>query len=251
MAEVRAENIKRDPLAGGVGRVGKGKLRLRIAEALDGPGGGDAVDMGSRARDPRAAAGRQRRSVTPAPRAWPRLRGAQTLGRRLPQTASALPGRRLQVIDGLDAVQLTLQAIEPAAELRDRSAVVRLIAIEVPEDVPAALHHRLELDAPSFVEEAGDLFFSHRFDPIDAQQRCLTAERLNFLHEPLEQLRGLRSFGQDPAGAPQPDGAHPLELAPDADAVPGRRARQARSSVSQRIEPTVTLATRSVKDYTP
>src|SRR2546422_3543900 len=138
MAEVRAENIKRDPLAGGVGRVGKGKLCLRIAEALDEPGGGDAVDMGSRARDPRAAAGRQRRSVTPAPRAWPRLRGAQTLGRRLPQTASALPGRRLQVIDGLDAVQLTLQAIELTAELRDRSAVVRLVAIEVPEEIGRA-----------------------------------------------------------------------------------------------------------------
>src|SRR5205814_5012300 len=139
-------------------------------------------------------------------------------GRRLPQAASALPGRRLQVIDGLDAVQLALQAIELRAELRDRSAMVRLVTIEVPEDVPAALHYRLVLDRPGFVEKAGDLFVGHRFDPIDTQQRRLAAERLNLLHEPLEQLGGLRSFGQDPAGAPQPDGAHPLELAPDADA---------------------------------
>src|SRR2546427_9903825 len=167
MAEVRAENIKRDPLAGGVGRVGKGKLRLRIAEALDGPGGGDAVDMGARARDPRAAAGRQRRSVTPAPRAWPRLRGAQTLGRRLPQTASALPGRRLQVIDGLDAVQLTLQAIELTAELRDRSAVVRLGAVEEAKDVSPALHHRLVVDAAGLVEEAAAVFVGHRFAASD------------------------------------------------------------------------------------
>src|SRR3989449_450931 len=138
MTEVRAENIKRDPLAGGVGCVGKGKLCLRIAEALDEPGGRDAVDVGTRTRDPRAAAGWQRRTVTPARRARARVRGAQTLGRRLPEGASALSGRRPQVIDGLHAVQFTLQAIELAPELRDRSAVVRLVAIEVPEDVPTA-----------------------------------------------------------------------------------------------------------------
>src|SRR2546426_3064496 len=171
MAEVRAENIKRDSLARGVGRVGKGKLCLRIAEALDEPGGGDAVNVGSRSRDPRAAARRQRRSVTAARWPWAHLRCAQTLGRGLPQASSALPSGRLQVIDGLDAVQLTLQAIELPTELRDHSAVVRLVAIEVPEDVPTTLYRRLVLHAPGVVEKAGDLVAGHRFDPIDAQQR--------------------------------------------------------------------------------
>src|SRR2546428_12115680 len=137
MPEVRAEHIERDPLAGSVGRVGKRKLRLLIAEALDEPGGGDAGDVGSRPRDPRAAPGRQRGSVAPARRARARLRGAQTLGRRLPQAGRALPDRRLQVVDGLDAVQLTLQAIELAAELRDRSAVGCPIALAAAGGGPA------------------------------------------------------------------------------------------------------------------
>jgi hypothetical protein len=43
MAEVGAEDIERDPLARRVGGVREAELRVRIAEALDEPGGGDAV----------------------------------------------------------------------------------------------------------------------------------------------------------------------------------------------------------------
>src|SRR5437879_13835500 len=52
MAEVSAQDVERDPLAGGVGGVGERELRVRIAETLDEPGGGDAVDVRSRARHP-------------------------------------------------------------------------------------------------------------------------------------------------------------------------------------------------------
>src|SRR5436853_119883 len=47
MAEVGAQDVERDPLAGGVGGVGERELRVRIAETPDEPGGGDAVDVRS------------------------------------------------------------------------------------------------------------------------------------------------------------------------------------------------------------
>src|SRR5712692_1523376 len=143
MPEVGPKDIERDPLPRGIGRVGEGELGLRIAETLEEPGGSDTVDVSSRARHPRAAAGRQKRPVASARCAWARLSRAQALGRRLPQRARALAERRLQVIDGLHPVQLALEAIELAAELRGRSAVVRLVPIEVSEDLPAPLYHRL------------------------------------------------------------------------------------------------------------
>src|SRR5207244_8730516 len=122
------------------------ELRVRIAETLDEPGGGDAVDVRrSRARHPGTPARGQRRPVAPARHARGRFRGAQTLGCRLPQGARALPGRRFQVIDRLDPVQLTLQTVELATKVRDRSAVVRLVAIEVPKNVATPLRHCLVL----------------------------------------------------------------------------------------------------------
>src|SRR5438093_11626105 len=82
-------------------------------------------------------------------------------------------------------------------------------------------------------------------------QGGLTAEGLNFLHQPLEELRRLRGLRQDPGRAPEPDGAHALELAPYADAVAGRRRRK----THQEHQPahrsaSVTLDTRRVKRYT-
>src|SRR5207245_2423906 len=69
MAEVGAQDVERDPLAGGVGGVGERELRVRIAETPDEPGGGDAVDVRSRARHPGTPARGQRRPVAPARRA--------------------------------------------------------------------------------------------------------------------------------------------------------------------------------------
>src|SRR5215813_1592857 len=56
MAKVCAEHIKPDPLTRSVSRVGKGKLCVRIAEALNEPGRGDPVDVQPGPGDPRAAA---------------------------------------------------------------------------------------------------------------------------------------------------------------------------------------------------
>src|SRR5439155_685268 len=67
-----------------------------------------------------------------------------------------------------------------------------------------------------------------RRDAVDPEQGRLAAKRLDLLDQPLEQLGRLRRLRQDPAGAPQPDGAHALELPPDPDAVPGRLGGQGR-----------------------
>src|SRR6266508_2230845 len=106
MPEIRAEHVKGDALPGGIGRVGEGKLRVRIAEALDEPGRRDAVDVRPGPRHPGAAPCGQRRAMPPAGHARSGLRGSQALGGRLPESASALAHRCLEVIDGLYAVQL-------------------------------------------------------------------------------------------------------------------------------------------------
>src|SRR5262249_26098018 len=152
------EDVERHPFTGGVGSVGERELRVRVAEPPDEPGGGDAVDVGARARHPRAPA--RRKGCAMAPASWhgrARLAGAQTLGGRLPDGARALPGRRLEVIDRLDPIELTLQGVELAAELRDGRAVLALIAIERPEDFSAALHGRVVLGAARLVEQRGDV----------------------------------------------------------------------------------------------
>src|SRR5262249_10262948 len=81
VAEVGAQQVEGDALASGAGGVGEGERRLRIAETLDEPGRGDAIDVGTRSRDPRAARRRERRAVTSAGDPRARLDGAQPLGR--------------------------------------------------------------------------------------------------------------------------------------------------------------------------
>src|SRR2546430_936047 len=106
------------------------------------------------------------RSSPAACRGWPLPGGAPPLGGGLPEAGGARSRRRLEVVDGLNPVQLTLQTVELAAEPRDRSAVVRLVAIEVPEDLPAPLHHRLILDTPGLLEQGGDLPVGHPLDSV-------------------------------------------------------------------------------------
>src|SRR5215471_7208839 len=103
VAEVGAQHVERNTLARGVRSVGERERRVGIAEALDEPRRGDAVDVRPRARHPRAPARRQRRGMA-APGDGPGLGGAQTLRRRLPERPGALPRRRLQVVDRFDAV---------------------------------------------------------------------------------------------------------------------------------------------------
>src|SRR5262249_32215098 len=144
MAEVGAEDVERYALAGGVGRVRERERGVRVAEALDEPCGGDAVDVGPRARDPGAAPRGKRRAMPSTPCPGRTCRGsAQALGRRLPECPGPVAGRRLEVVRGLDAVELALERVQLGAELRNRSAVIRLIAIEVPQDLPTAPYHRL------------------------------------------------------------------------------------------------------------
>src|SRR5439155_18815562 len=131
MPEIRAEHVEGDALAGGIGRVGESELRLRIAEALDEPGRRDAVDMRSGPRHPGAAPRGQRCAMAPASGARASLRRPQALGRGLPESAGALPCRRLEIVDGLYPVELALETIELGAERRNRSAVARPVAIEL------------------------------------------------------------------------------------------------------------------------
>src|SRR5439155_740019 len=166
MPEIRAEHVEGDALPGGVGRVGEGELRVRVAEALDEPGRRDAVDVRPGPRHPGAALRGQRRAMAPAGRARSGLRGRQALGRRLPESAGPLAGRGLEVIDGLYPIELAFEPIEPGTERRDRAAVGRPVAIDLREDLPAALHHRLVFHASGFVEQRGDLLVRHRLDLV-------------------------------------------------------------------------------------
>jgi hypothetical protein len=126
----------------------------------------------------------------------------------------------------LDAVELALDTVELAAQLPEGPAVLGLVAIELRQDLAAALHDGPVFPGTRLVEQRGDLLVCHVPDALDVEQGRLSAERLDLLHQPLESLRRLRDLGQDPGRAPEPDGAHPLELPPDAHAMSGRRGGQ-------------------------
>src|SRR5262249_6901664 len=123
--ELRSEHIEGDALARGVGGVGKGKLRVAIVEALDEPGGGDAIDVWPRPRHPRAAEGRQRASTASDRCAWMRFDASDALGYRLPERPRLHAEGRLEIVDGLDAVELPLEPIELRAEQSDMPALTR------------------------------------------------------------------------------------------------------------------------------
>src|SRR2546426_11570999 len=100
------------------------------------------------------------------------------------------------------------------------------MTVELSEDLPAAVHDGLILDGAGLVEQRAHLLVGHVLDARHVDERRLAADRLDLLHEPLEELRRLRGLRQDPRRAAQADCAHALELAPHADAVPGRRGRE-------------------------
>jgi len=142
---------------------------------------------------------------------------------------------------------------------RDRSAVVRLVAIEVPEDCTPgpALPPPLDTRRPGPLwKEAGRSLRRTSFSIRSTQQqRCRRHGTLNFLHEPLEQLCGSQDFPGESSrpGAPASrTGTHPLELAPTPDAVPGFGVRGSLvSSVQPRIGDLVILCTPPSRVYTP
>src|SRR5262245_25781399 len=129
--------------------------------------------------------------------------------------------------------------------------MIPLSTVQLSENLAAPMHHSLIFDAAGLVKERRDRLVGHRLDPIDAEERGLAAERLNLLHEPLKELRGLWILGQDPRGPPEPDRPHALELSPDSHAIPCRDGRQGREERQPPHTRTVTLATFDVKRYTP
>jgi len=156
----------------------------------------------------------------------PGLRGRQPPGGALPELTRPSASRRFEVVDRLDAIKLPLQALELGAHLSEGRAVGRLRPIELGQDLPRSPNHFRVLRRPRRVKERRHLLLPHGLDSVHAEQRGLAPDRLHFLHEPLEQLFGLRGLREDPGGPAQAHGAHPLELPPDADAVPGRGRRQ-------------------------
>src|SRR5207249_9513359 len=71
VSEIGPEDVERHALARGVRGIGEAELRVGVAEALDEPRRGDAVDVRARTGDPRASRWRQRRAVSSPPRARP------------------------------------------------------------------------------------------------------------------------------------------------------------------------------------
>src|SRR5262245_64166377 len=245
-----AQHVERDSFARGVRGVREREDGVRVAEALDEPRRGDAVDVRARTSHPRAAARRQRTQAAGADGRGPRLHGAKPLGRRLPERSRALTGRRFQIIDRVDPVELALEPVELGPQLCDGAAMARAVAVDLAEHLPASPHDRLVFGAPRLVEQRGELLVLHGLHAVDTQERHLAAERLDLLDEPLEELGRLGGLGQDPAGAAQPDGAHALELAPDADAVARGRRRQGHEEGQPPHWFNVTLATAHVNGYT-
>ena len=98
--------------------------------------------------------------------------------------------------------------------------------IDLGRDLTTALHDRLVLAGASFVEQGGHLVLRHGLDPVDTQQRGLTAERLDLLHEPLKEFRRLGRLREDPRRPPQLHGPHALQFSPDPDAMARRRGRK-------------------------
>src|SRR5215831_5246292 len=128
-------------------------------------------------------------------------------------------GRRLEVVDRLDTIQLSAQAIEPRAKRSHWLPVFSLVPVQLSQDLPAALYDGVVFSAPRFVEECGDLVVGHRLDTIDSQESRLASERLDLLHEPLKELCRVWGLRQDPAGAAQTDGTHSLKFSPDSHAM--------------------------------
>jgi hypothetical protein len=102
----------------------------------------------------------------------------------------------------LNPIQLPFEPVELGSELGDRSEVTPLVAIEGPEDLPTAMDDHLVLDSSDLVEEGGELLIGHGLDAIDAEQRRVTADRLDLLDQPLEEFGCLGRLGQNPAGGP-------------------------------------------------
>src|SRR5262249_34824815 len=131
MPELGAQHVERDALARGVGGIREREDGVRVAEALDEPRRGDAVDVRARTGHPGAAARGQRTRTADAHGRGTRLHGAQALGRRLPERSGAWAGRRLQIVDRLDAIELALEPVEPGSQLRDGAAVARAVAVDL------------------------------------------------------------------------------------------------------------------------
>src|SRR5213592_1126131 len=156
-----------------------------------------------------------------------RWRPEPATGRASAAVSRRAAGRRFEVVDRLDAIQLPLQALELGAHLSEGRAVGRLRPIELGQDLPRSPNHVLVLLSPRRVKERRHLLVPHGLDSLHAEQRGLAPHGLHFLREPLEQLFGLRGLREDPGGSAQAHGAHPLEPPPDADAAPGANHSQA------------------------
>src|SRR3989454_12833208 len=143
----------------------------------------------------------------------------------------------------------TLFRSQRAPELGGVAGHVGAVTVGLGEDLRAAVPDGLILDGAGLGEQRAPLLVGHVLDALHVDERRLAADRLDLLHEPLEELRRLRGLRQDPRRAAQADGAHALELAPHADAVPGRRGREGRQQHQPPHDRNVTIATFAVKCY--
>ena len=186
VAELRPEHVERSPFARGICGIGEFELGLWIVKPLDQPGRRDAVDVGPRARHPRAAPRRQRTPALPALRVRPSLHCAQPLRRRLPDATRPLARGRLEIVDPLHTIQLALHGVELRPQLRDPATVVGLVAVEMTQDFAASLDDDVIFDRAGFMEKPDDVFVRYRLDAVDAKEGRLASDRVDHLDEPLK-----------------------------------------------------------------
>jgi len=125
--------------------------------------------MCGRGRHPRATpCGNDVRSARPSRAVASRRRGA--VWPSSPRERGGAPASRCSRL--IDDWTRSSSRLHPSSLARSAatSRAGSSVAIELREDLPAALHHRLVLGASGFVEQRRDLLVRHRVDPVDPKR---------------------------------------------------------------------------------
>jgi hypothetical protein len=222
MAQLHAGGVERDGILRKLRRRREDEHRLGIDEALDQPGGGDAIDVWPRASDPLPPAKGRQIEGRPGLGA-DRFRTSGPHGKGLLETSDLGAAGGGEEVDGTNSSMVLRKAGERVVHPRPRGLRFPVEAVEH----LAVAHGELPVIAVAgLVEEARDGGRAHVLDLLDADERRVPPTPLDLLREPLEVLVPLRRVGEQICGTLEGDGAERAESSPHAHAQARRRRRQ-------------------------